>query len=345
MTVQNQKPLQLSAAAPGKTWFRAAMLADGEHVVEMRGIIGDYEVDPALLIARLNSADQDAAVTQHVIRIDSPGGLVEAGVSLMTAISQLDKPVRVEIWGSCHSMATLISSAADKVLMAKDGTFMIHNPQMGVYGTAAEFRTALQYLDGIRVQALDRYTAKVSAKGRTREDVDAVLTDAGNIFTAAEALEFGWVDGILEDKREPLPAEEPAAVETDADAEAKAQEEAAAAAETAAAAEAEAAAQAEATAQAEAAATAAAEAAAKAKAEEKPTDAAALEAQMLLDEAAKAKMQADADPRVAAMKSAGEQPAVSTARKAEAAQDKPAMTEPAPWQARVAEMNRNFGKF
>lgn len=331
MTVRTQQPLQLSAAAPGKTWFRAAMLADGEHVVEMRGIIGDYDVDPALLIARLNSADQDAAVTQHVIRVDSPGGLVDAGVSLMTAISQLDKPVRVEIWGSCHSMATLIAMAADEVLMAKDGSFMIHNPQMGVYGTAADFRTALQYLDGIRVQALDRYAAKVAAKGRTREDVDALLTDAGTLQTSAEALEFGFVDGILQDKREPLPAEEPAAAE--ADTEAQAQEEAAANAE------------ADTQAEPEAKADEAPAAEAEAKADAPATDAAALEAQMLLDEAAKAKMQANADPRVAAMKSEGEQPLVSTARKAEAAQDKPAMTEPAPWQARVAEMNRNFGKF
>lgn len=325
MTVKTQQPLQMNAAAPGKSWFRAAMLATGEHVVEVRGIIGDWEVDPGLLIARLQAADQDAAVTQHVIRIDSPGGLVEAGVSLMTAISQLDKPVRAEIWGSCHSMATLLSTAADETLMAKDGTFMIHNPQMGVYGSAAEFRTALQYLDGIRVQALDRYTAKVSAKGRTREEVDTLLTDAGNIFTAAEALEFGWVDGILEDKREPLPVEEPVV-----DAEAQAQE-------AAAAAEAEAAAQAE--------AAAAAEAEAKAQAEQKPTDAADLEPQMLLDDAAKAKMQADASPVVAAMKSAGEQPAVSAARTVEAAQDKTAKTEPAPWTVRMAEMKRNFGRF
>lgn len=57
-----------------------------------------------------------------------------------------------------------------------------------------------------------------------------------------------------------------------------------------------------------------------------------------------AKMQADADPVVAAMKSGADEAPVMTARPAEAAQQTTAR-DPAPWTLRIAEMNRNFGRF
>lgn len=319
MTTKLQELFKLNAAAPGSTWFEAAMLADGDHVVEIRGIIGDWEVDPSLLIARLQSADTDPNVQRHVLRIDSQGGLVSAGVSLMTAISQLEKPVVAEIWGYCYSMATLVAMAADQVGIARDASFMIHNPRSCVCGSTADFAAAIQYLDGVRTQAVDRYTAKVEPKGHTREDVEAAMTDAGTYYTAVQAIEFGFADYLIEDKRETprmqldrefvavmlgeIPAEIAVEIAEEAPAAAPAEE-------------------------------------AAAPAQEAPAASAA--AEMVADAAAEAKMKANADPVVAEMKAAGEQPAVMTARPTEDVPSKAVMSAGA---QRIAEMNKNFGRF
>jgi ATP-dependent protease ClpP protease subunit len=334
MTVMLQEAFKLNAAEPGKTWFDSVMLEQGDHVVEIRGIIGDWDVDPSVLIARLQSADLDVTVQRHVLRIDSQGGLVSAGVSLMTAISQLEKPVVAEIWGYCYSMATLVAMAADQVGIAKDGSFMIHNPRSCVCGTAADFAAALQYLDGVRAQAVDRYTAKVEPKGHTREEVEAAMTDAGSYYTALQAIEFGFADYMIEDKRETprmqLDREfvavmlgeipEDIAVEIAQDATDAPVEDAAPALD--------------------------------ATLEQAPADVqedaapdASANAEMAADPAAEAKMQALADPVVAALQSAGLAPVVQTARPAEGAQQsQPEMRLSAGTQ-RIAEMNRNFGKF
>lgn len=335
MTTKLQELFKLNAAAPGSTWFEAAMLADGDHVVEIRGIIGDWEVDPSLLIARLQSADTDPAVQRHILRIDSQGGLVSAGVSLMTAIAQLEKPVIAEIWGYCYSMATLVAMAADQVGIAKDGSFMIHNPRSCVCGSAADFAAALQYLDGVRTQAVDRYTAKVEPKGHTREDVEAAMTDSGSYYTAVQAIEFGFADFLIEDKRETprmqLDREFVAVMlgEIPEDISVEIAEEAPAVAP------------------AEEAATPAQDTVLEAPAadQEETAPAAPAAAEMVADAATEAKMLANADPVVAAMKSAGEQPAVMTARPSEAAQPTSAKREPHPGVAAIAALNRNFGRF
>lgn len=336
MTTKLQELFKLNAAAPGSTWFEAAMLADGDHVVEIRGIIGDWEVDPSLLIARLQSADTDPAVQRHVLRIDSHGGLVSAGVSLMTAIAQLEKPVIAEIWGYCYSMATLVAMAADQVGIAKDGSFMIHNPRSCVCGSAADFAAALQYLDGVRTQAVDRYTAKVEPKGHTREDVEAAMTDSGTYYTAVQAIEFGFADFIIEDKRETprmqldrefvavMLGEIPADISVEI-------------AEEAPAAQVE-----EATAEQEEAAAPAQEAVLDASAATTVEETAPAAAEMVADAAAEAKMLANADPVVAEMKGAGEQPALMTARPVE---DAPSKTTMSAGTQHIAELNKNFGRF
>lgn len=202
MSVKLQEIFKMHAAQDGKSWFDVTMLAEREYVVDIRGVIGDWEVDPQMLVDRLEAIDAELdGEGKVIVRIDSPGGTVSGGVSIMTALSQMKTEPEAEIWGSCYSMATMVALACPVVKIARDASMMIHNPRGVVIGTASEMKAALQYLGNVREQALDRYAEKVEAKGHTREEVDAAMTDAGTYYTALQAVEFGLADVILEDKR------------------------------------------------------------------------------------------------------------------------------------------------
>lgn len=321
MSVKLREIFKLNAAAPGKTWFDAQMLADGRAQVDIRGVIGDWEVDPQMLVDRLAAIDAEKP-SEVVLRIDSPGGTVSGGVSIMTAITQMNSRVVAEIWGSCYSMATMVAMAADEVRIAKDADMMIHNPKGLAFGTATEIRAALQYLDNVRAQAIDRYTAKVEKAGHTREEVDAAMTDAGTYYTSLQAVEFGLADLVMEDKRDTqrmcIDREFAAVMLADAPEEVEIP----------------------------LAPEATDEFVVEAPAPEAPivVETPAVVEPVQAPAATDAKMLADADPVVAAMKSDADSAPVMTARPAEAAQPKPA-NEAAPWAMRIAEMNRNFGQF
>ena len=199
MTVKLKDVFKMNAAEPGKTWFDVQMLGQKKYVVDISGVIGDYEVDPQMLVDRMSEwADDEDAETTFVI--DSPGGSVGAGVFLMTFISKMKGKTVAEIWSRAWSMASMLAMACDEVKIAKGGSFMIHNPRGLAYGTASEIKAALEYLDGVRTQAVDAYAAKVESKGHTREEVEEHMTDAGKFFTALQAVEFGFADVLIDEE-------------------------------------------------------------------------------------------------------------------------------------------------
>ncbi|WHZ36496.1 head maturation protease, ClpP-related [Sagittula sp. MA-2] len=203
MSVKLREIFKMNAAQDGKSWFDVTMLAERQYVVDIRGVIGDWEVDPQMLVDRLEAIDAELdGEGEVIVRIDSPGGTVSGGVSIMTALGQMKTRPIAEIWGSCYSMATMVALACDEVKIARDASMMIHNPKGLVFGTASEMKAALQYLDNVREQAIGRYAAKVEAKGHTRAEVEEAMTDAGTYYTALQAVEFGLADVILEDKRD-----------------------------------------------------------------------------------------------------------------------------------------------
>ncbi|OOY22496.1 hypothetical protein BMI91_19635 [Thioclava sediminum] len=197
MSAKLQEAFRMHKAEPGKTWYEVKMLGSGDAVVEIFGVIGDWEVDPQSLVSELKALDGPGKTV--TIRCDSPGGSVPAGVLLMTAIGQMEATVVMEIWGSCYSMASAIAMACDEVKIARDASMMIHNPMGVAIGTADEVRATAQQLDNIRDQMLDRYAARAEKAGHTREEVSAAM-DAEKYYTPLQAIEFGLADVMLEDK-------------------------------------------------------------------------------------------------------------------------------------------------
>ena len=197
----------LRPATEGRTWFDVTMVADQVYVVNVFGVIGDWEVDAIEFVNQIQALDGDGVRIE--LRIDSPGGSVPAGVLMMSAIAEMKATVIAKIWGQAFSMGSLIAMACDEVHIAKDAYVMIHNPRGIGIGGAADLRAAAEYLDKIRTQAVDRYAARAEKAGHTREEVEAAM-DATTYYTALEAIEFGLADTLIEPVKSRMCATDPA---------------------------------------------------------------------------------------------------------------------------------------
>lgn len=126
------------------------------------------------------------------LRINSPGGDVFEAEAMATMIKTHGK-VTAHIDGYAASAATRIASAAQKVLIAEQGFYMIHNSWTLAYGNKHELQKTADLLDKVDSTIIADYAKKT---GKSNDEIVAWM-DAETWFTASEAKEHGFVDDIF----------------------------------------------------------------------------------------------------------------------------------------------------
>jgi ATP-dependent Clp endopeptidase proteolytic subunit ClpP len=133
--------------------------------------------------------------SQIDLHINSPGGVVFDGVTIYNLIKQHPATVTTYIDGLAASIASVIALAGDKVIMAANALYMVHNPTGLAMGTANDMRSLADVLDKIAGTMVGTYVSKT---GKEEADIRAML-DAETWMTADEALEAGFIDEISEE--------------------------------------------------------------------------------------------------------------------------------------------------
>ena len=133
--------------------------------------------------------------SQIDLHINSPGGVVFDGVTIYNLIKQHPATVTTYIDGLAASIASVIALAGDKVIMAANALYMVHNPTGLAMGTANDMRSLADVLDKIAGTMVGTYVSKT---GQSEADIRAML-DAETWMTADEALEAGFIDEISEE--------------------------------------------------------------------------------------------------------------------------------------------------
>lgn len=130
------------------------------------------------------------------LHVNSPGGEVFDGTAIYNALRRHPAKVTTYIDGLAASIASVIALAGDRVVAAANSLYMIHNPHGLVVGEAGDMRRTADLLDKVRETMVGTYAAKTK-KG---EDEIRALLDAESWFTAAEAVEAGFVDEVGEEQ-------------------------------------------------------------------------------------------------------------------------------------------------
>ncbi len=130
------------------------------------------------------------SVTQVILRINSPGGEVFEGVSILNMLRAHKATVTAVVDGLAASAASVIAAGCDETVMSPGTQMMIHSPWTFTLGNAAELRKDADRLDGIEASLIEIYQAKAG-------DADwAALLAEETWLTAAETVELGLADRV-----------------------------------------------------------------------------------------------------------------------------------------------------
>jgi ATP-dependent Clp protease, protease subunit len=126
------------------------------------------------------------------LRINSPGGSVVDGMAIYNALERHPANITTYVDGLAASIASVIALAGDKVVMAKNGMFMIHQPYGMASGTSDDMRKVAEVLDKISANMVNIYA---EASGADLDTVKAMM-DAETWMTADEAVSLGFADCV-----------------------------------------------------------------------------------------------------------------------------------------------------
>jgi len=135
-----------NGAAPQRSWYSVRNLADGEAEVFIYDVIGDSwfgGVTAADFVRDLRAIN----ATRILLRINSPGGAISDAVAIRTALVEHPAAIETHIDGLAASAASWVGLAAEKVVMARHATMMIHEPLDIMVGNAEDMRKMAEMLD------------------------------------------------------------------------------------------------------------------------------------------------------------------------------------------------------
>lgn len=162
--------------------------AKKEATMRLYGEIG-RQIDADLFAQELAALD-DMADTVH-LHINSPGGDVVSGLSVVSAMRSMRAFIHVHVDGIAASMAAVIAIAGDKISMQDYAKMMIHNPYPSDESVEMNDKTrkALGSLT-------DTLATILSRRGCDKDKIGSLMA-AETWFTADEAKAAGLIDEIV----------------------------------------------------------------------------------------------------------------------------------------------------
>lgn len=128
--------------------------------------------------------------------INSPGGSVTAGMAIYDTMQYVKPDVVTVAMGMAASMGQFLLTAGTKGkrFATPHARILMHQPLGGVQGTASEVR-----INADLILAMKQELAQITAE-RTGHTLEEITKDADrdHWYTAQEALEYGFIDAVVE---------------------------------------------------------------------------------------------------------------------------------------------------
>jgi ATP-dependent Clp protease protease subunit len=148
-----------------------------------------------LIVAQMLYLESEDAEKDIVMYINSPGGVVTAGLAIYDAMKYVRCDVQTVCVGQCASMGAVLLTAGTKGkrFILPNSRVMIHQPHGGAGGTSRDIEIQAREILKLR-QHLNEIIA--SSTGRPLAEVERD-TDRDRYLSAEEALAYGLVDKVV----------------------------------------------------------------------------------------------------------------------------------------------------
>jgi ATP-dependent Clp protease protease subunit len=194
-------PMVVEQSARGERAFDIYSRLLKERIIFLTGQV--YDQVSALICAQLLYLESDNPTKDIAFYINSPGGVVSAGLAIYDTMQYIRSPVSTVCIGQAASMGSLLlcAGAKDKRFALPNARVMVHQPSGGAQGQATDIEIQAREILLLRRKLNELY---VRHTHQTIEAIEARL-ERDTYMSAEEARDFGLVDQVVENR--PVPAD------------------------------------------------------------------------------------------------------------------------------------------
>jgi ATP-dependent Clp protease protease subunit len=170
-----------------------------ERIIFVTGVVEDNMA--ALITAQLLFLESENPKKEISLYINSPGGVVTAGLGIYDTMQFIRPAVATLCIGQAASMGSLLLTAGEKGMRASlpNSRVMVHQPSGGFQGQVTDILIHAREVEGMKRrlnQIYERHT------GRTYEEIENAL-ERDRFLSPEEAKEFGIIDNVFEKRAVP----------------------------------------------------------------------------------------------------------------------------------------------
>lgn len=194
ITNLNLVPMVVEQTSRGERAYDIYSRLLKERVIFLVGPIDDHMAN--VIVAQLLFLESENPEKDIHLYINSPGGVVTAGMAIYDTMQYIKPAVSTMCIGQAASMGALLlaSGAAGKRFALPHSRVMIHQPLGGYQGQASDIEIHTREILIIR----DRLNAILAH--HTGQPVEQIAkdTDRDNFLSAPQARDYGLIDAVLE---------------------------------------------------------------------------------------------------------------------------------------------------
>lgn len=185
-------PMVIEKTVGGERAFDIFSRLLKERIIFVTGPIEDHMAN--LIVAQLLFLESEDPKKDIFIYVNSPGGSVSAGLSIVDTMNHIKPDVATVCVGMAASMGSIILSQGTKGkrFILPNAEVMIHQPWGGAQGQASDIEITAKHILKTR-DTLNKMIAKATGQKLAQVEKD---TDRDFFMDAEEAKKYGIVDKI-----------------------------------------------------------------------------------------------------------------------------------------------------
>ena len=189
-------PMVVEQSSRGERSFDIYSRLLRERVVFLNGEVNDTV--SALVCAQLLFLEAENPKKPIYFYINSPGGVVTSGLAMYDTMQYVRPPVHTLCMGTARSMGSflLMAGAPGERAALPNASLHVHQPLGGFQGQASDVLIHAEEMQKTKRRMIRLYAEHC---GRSEEEVERTL-DRDHFMTAEEALEWGLIDRILQER-------------------------------------------------------------------------------------------------------------------------------------------------
>lgn len=167
-----------------------------ERIIFLNGEVNDHV--SALICAQLLFLESENPEKDISFYINSPGGVVTAGLAMYDTIQYIKPQVATVCIGQAASMGSLLlaAGAPGKRYSLPNSRIMIHQPSGGARGMASDIEIQAREILRLRQRLNEIY---VKHTGKKLAEIEKAM-DRDNFMSADESKAFGLIDHVVESR-------------------------------------------------------------------------------------------------------------------------------------------------